>query len=71
MYNIYFSDKHICSRRYREFSNLHNQVCLLTKDSCNSKSYNFIVSVVFVYKYIIGRKGSIVKEAIKVHVIDV
>lgn len=26
VYNIYFSDKHICSRRYREFSNLHNQL---------------------------------------------
>ncbi|KAL9986983.1 hypothetical protein ACROYT_G001215 [Oculina patagonica] len=26
VYNIYFGDKHICSRRYREFSNLHNQL---------------------------------------------
>ena len=26
VYNIYIGDKHICSRRYKEFSNLHNKV---------------------------------------------
>ncbi|RMX55202.1 hypothetical protein pdam_00014060 [Pocillopora damicornis] len=26
VYNIYYGDKHICSRRYKEFSNLHNQL---------------------------------------------
>lgn len=26
VYNIYFEDKHICSRRYKEFSNLHNKL---------------------------------------------
>ncbi|XP_068694408.1 sorting nexin-27-like [Montipora foliosa] len=26
VYNIYMGDKHICSRRYKEFSNLHNKL---------------------------------------------
>lgn len=26
VFNIYMAGRHLCSRRYREFSNLHNQL---------------------------------------------